>query len=181
MPFGPRIKAGILLALASLRGGRPALARPVIYLVYGSDIQIRLSRIHAHPERDGPSGALAVRLHSRRPAEVRCAFEQDGAVLACEVIDSLKGNGPASHLSESSAIQTALKKSGYYPDAVNGRYVLRYEVGTSPDASTWSGASVAILDPLIAVFGAQALSNIEIVAPLAPKRDEDAIMRASAD
>ncbi|HLA21358.1 MAG TPA: hypothetical protein VJZ74_07850 [Pseudolabrys sp.] len=74
----------------------------------------------------------------------------------------------------SAATAAGLKKAGYWPDA-SGRALFAYEI--TPDSGVRGGASVAILTPLIDVFGARAGSQIEIIAPLAPERDEAAIRR----
>jgi hypothetical protein len=50
----------------------------------------------------------------------------------------------------------------------------------SGDSSDWGGASVTILAPLIDAFSAGPGSKIDIVAPLAPERDDAAIRRVMA-
>jgi hypothetical protein len=177
MAFGPRLKANILLLLfRSQRFDPSRLDQSVMIHVYGSDIKERLARIHAHPERDGPNGTLVVVLHGRTPAHVRCAFEQDGTMLVCEVRGGLYRAGQDAQPPPFSAeTEVGLKATGYWRDPASGRYVFDYEVGEDPDRSVWGGACVTILNPLIGVFGAQARSKIEIVAPLAPKRDGMAI------
>ena len=177
MPFIPRLKARLLLLIARRPDADPAKTeRAVLYAVYGSDIIARLARIHGHAERDGPDGTLVVALRGRTPGYVRCAFEANGATLICEARAGVyppPRTTPPRAIAEATA--AALKKAGYWPDQAGGRFLFRYEIDPEPDTDVWGGASVTILNPLIEVFGARATSNIEIIAPLAPKRDETAI------
>ena len=157
----------------SFRRGASDIHRPVLYAVYGSDIMVRLMRIHAHPERDGPDGWLVVALRGRRPAYVRCHFA-DNDTLICEAVvgpyPPKSGKTPI----VPSAVEEGLKKSGYRRDS-SGRALFKYEI--TADSGVWGGASVVVLNPLIDVFGARATSKIDIVAPVAPERDEIAIQR----
>ena len=77
---------------------------------------------------------------------------------------------PAAQRQAQAAFDSALVKNGFDRDA-SGRLLRDYEIGAEPDRDVWGGAAISILDPLIAVFGARAGSNIEILAPLAPERD----------
>jgi hypothetical protein len=173
MAFGLRFKTTLLYLLVSLRGGASGIDRPFLYSVYGNDIQVRLRRIHGHPQRDGPDGTLTVALYGRAPAFVQCRFADGGARLVCEIVPGRyppKPGRPAPVLSAGMAEK--LHQAGYRRDD-GGRLVFSYDI--TPDSGVWGGAAVVILDPLIAVFGARALSRIDIVAPLAPERDEAAI------
>ena len=175
MAFGLRFKIALLYILVSLRHGTSGIDRPLLYSVYGNDIQVRLRRIHNHPQRDEPDGSLTVALYGRTPAYVQCRFVEGGKRLACEIILGLyppKQGRAAPVLS--AAMVEKLQQAGYRRDD-SGRRVFTYEI--TPDSGAWGGASVVILDPLIGVFGARALSRIEITAPLAPERDEAAIQR----
>jgi hypothetical protein len=154
------------------------LDQSVILTVYGSDIKERLERIHAHPERDGPNGTLVAALRGRTRAHVRCAFEQGGTMLVCEVRGGLyRREENAQAPSFPAETEVGLKGVGYWRDSTSGRYVFNYEIGENPDSSVWGGVCAVVLNPLIEVFGARARSKIEIAAPLAPKRDEAAIRR----
>jgi hypothetical protein len=173
MAFGPRVKALILSLLFSVRAGATEADRPVIYSVYGSDIMVRLARMHAHPERDGPNGTLVVALHGRTPGYVACRFANNGATLLCEARNGRyppKPGAPAM----TNIIEEGLKKAGYYRDA-QGRALFSYEF--TLESGVVGGAAIVILVPLIDVFGARAGSRIEIIAPLAPERDEVAIQQ----
>ncbi|MBI4365479.1 MAG: hypothetical protein HY543_01530 [Deltaproteobacteria bacterium] len=175
MAFGLRCKAWLLSVVTSLQAGDANVDHPVLYSVYGTDIVVRLMRIHAHPERDGPNGTLVVALHGGRPAYVQCRFADNGAKLLSEAI---VGDYPPKPGQAAPAVPAAteegLKKAGYWRDA-GGRALFPYEI--TRDSGIWGGASVVILTPLIDVFGARAGSDIDIIAPLAPERDEEAIQR----
>jgi len=173
MSVNPRFGASLLWLMNSLWGRAGDIHRPVLYAVYGSDVVVRLMRIHAHPQRDGPHGWLVVALHGRRPAYVRCHFA-DNDTLMCEAVIGSYPTKPDQAPMMSTALEEGLRKSGYWRDA-NGRAVFKYEI--TPDSGGWGGASVVILNPLIGVFGARATSKIDILAPLAPERDEAAIQR----
>lgn len=173
MAFGPRLKAWILSRVAAFQTGRTDVDRPVLYAVYGDDLVVRLARIYRHPERDGPHGTLTVALYGRRPACIQCRFVDDGAALECEAIAGrypLKLDAPP----VMPAVDEGLRAVGYWRDD-SGRALFRYHV--TPDSAVWGGAAATILIPLIDVFGARATSKIEIVAPLAPERDEAAMSR----
>lgn len=172
MALGPRSQARLLASVTRLRSGGGDVDRPVLYAIYGTDIIVRLKRIHAHPERDGPNGWLVVALHGRSPAYVHCRFA-DSESLLCETI---VGRHPESEQPStvSADIEEGLKRSGYWRGS-SGRALFKYEI--TPDSSVWGGASAVILDPLISVFAARAGSRIEIIAPLASERDEAAIQR----
>jgi hypothetical protein len=175
MAFSLRFKAWLLLLMTSFKAGATDVDRPVLYAVYGSDIMERLMRIHKHPERDGPDGTLVVALFGPRPAYIQCRFADEGAKLLCEAFVSVYPPKPRSAASTVSATTAErLKRAGYWPD-VNGRALFAYEI--TSDSGIWGGASAVILTPLIDVFGARAGSEIEIIAPLAPERDEAAILR----
>lgn len=172
MAFGPRAKAIVLLLLSSLRAGADERDRPILYLVYGTDILVRLQRIHAHPERDGPEGTLVAALRGRTPAYVQCRFAENGGELRCELVAAdYPSRAPGRPRTQ---IDEKLRRLGYLPDA-GGRLSFRYEI--TEDSGAWGGASVTILRPLIDAFGARATSRIEVIAPLAPERDEAAIQR----
>ena len=177
MAFGLRFKAWLLLRMTSFKGGATDVGvdRPVLYAVYGSDIMERLMRIHKHPGRDGSDGTLVVALFGCRPACIQCRFVDEGAKLLCEAV---VGAYPAKPETVASAVSATtiegLKKVGYWPDA-SGRALFAYEI--TSDSGIWGGASVVILTPLIDVFSARAVSKIEIIAPLAPERDEAAILQ----
>ena len=173
MSVNPRVGAWLLWLINALAGRGADVHRPVLYAVYGSDIIVRLMRIHADAQRDGPDGWLVVALHGRRPAYVRCQFA-DNDKLICEAIVGRYSPEPEKTLTVSTTIEDGLKKSGYWRDT-SGRALFTYEI--TPDSGVWGGASVVILDPLIRVFGARATSKIDIIAPLAPERDEAAIQR----
>jgi hypothetical protein len=173
MPVNLRFRATLLRVIAFLQAGTSDVGRPILYAVYGTDIAVRLMRIHAHPERDGPRGWLVVALDGRRPAYEYCRFA-DHKNLLCEAVagrDPSESERPPVLPAE---IEEGLKNAGYWRDD-SGRALLKYEI--TPDSAVWGGASATILDPLIIVFGARASSKIEIVAPLAPARDEAAIQR----
>lgn len=178
MPLSPDVKARLLSFVASMRHGKGAatgIHRAVLYTVYGGDIATRLARIHAHPERDGPNGTLIVALRGRKPAFVRCAFAVNGRTLLCEAFPGEyppKTDAPPPAISK--GLENALRKAGYRCDD-SGRAVATLDV--SAGSSNWGGASVSILAPLIDVFGAGPESKIDIIAPLAPERDEAAIQR----
>jgi hypothetical protein len=177
MAFVLRIKTWLLSVVMSLLSGGANLDRPVLYSVYGTDIIVRLQKIHRHPDRDGPDGTLIVALHGRRPAYIECRFIDQGAQLRCEAF--AVGYPPRPGLAAPpvpAATQVALKEAGYWRDAA-GRAVFNYEI--MPDSGIWGGASVVILNPLIDVFGARPGSDIDIIAPLAPERDEAAIEQES--
>lgn len=164
MTLSTRLAARFLAFVTARRAGAHDVSRPVLYAVYGSDIAVRLKRIHAHPERDGVKGTLVVALHGRKSAQVSCSFRDGGQMLICEVIPG----APVSAETES-----ALQSVGYWRDEASGRFVFAYEV--TRDSCIWGGAAAVILEPLIDVFGARPESKIDIVAPLAPNRDEAAI------
>jgi hypothetical protein len=179
--LSPDVKARLLSFVASMRHGKGAatgIHRAVLYTVYGGDIATRLARIHAHPARDRPNGTLVVALRGRKPAFVRCAFANNGDTLLCETVS---GEYPPEPDARSPAISTAmeegLRKAGYWRDE-GGCAVATLDV--SAGGSDWGGASVSILTPLIDVFGASPESKIDIIAPLAPERDEAAIRRMIA-
>lgn len=175
MAFGLRFKALILSVLFSFRAGAAEVDRPIIYAVYGSDIMVRLARIHGHPDRDGPNGTLVVTLSGREPGYVACRFSNNGATLLCEAVAGRYPPKPGTATpAMSRTIEEGLKKAGYYRDA-DGRALFSYEI--TLDSGVLGGAAVVILTPLIDVFGARALSKIDIIAPLAPERDEAAIQR----
>jgi hypothetical protein len=175
MAFGVRLMAVLLTLMTSSRAGANDADRPVLYSVYGSDILVRLQRIHAHPDRDGPDGVLIVTLAGRSPAYVQCRFTGNGGVLLCEAVVGAYPPKPGATVPAiAAATEEGLRKAGYYRDA-SGRAVFPYEI--LPDSGIWGGAAVTILAPLIEVFGARAASRIDIIAPLAPKRDEAAIQR----
>ena len=175
MAFGLRFKTTLLYLFVCLRHGASGIDRPLLYSVYGNDIQVRLRRIHDHPRRDTPDGSLIVALYGRRPASVQCRFVDGGKRLACEIVPGLypPKQGRAAPIL-SAAMVEKLQQAGYRRDD-SGRRVFSYEI--TPDSGAWGGAAVVILDPLIGVFGARALSRIEIIAPLARERDEAAIQR----
>ena len=173
MAFGLRFKTMLLYLLVCVRHGASGIDRPLLYSVYGNDIQVRLRRIHDHPQRDEPDGSLTVALYGRTPAYVQCRFVDGGKRLVCEIIPGIyppRQGRMAPTLS--AAMVEKLQQAGYRRDD-SERRVFSYEI--TPDSGAWGGASVVILDPLIGVFGARALSRIEIIAPLAPERDEAAI------
>lgn len=173
MAFGLRFKTTLLYLLVSLRGGASGIDRPVLYSVYGNDVQVRLRRIHDHPRRDEPDGTLTVALSGRTPAYVQCRFADGGTRLVCEIVPGAyppKRGRRAPAISDDMAEE--LQQAGYHRDG-SGRALFSYEI--TPDSGVWGGAAVVILNPLIDVFGAWALSKIDIVAPLAPERDEAAI------
>ncbi len=174
MAFLPRLMARILKFKFASGWQGEGLDRVVVHTVYGNDIALRLKRIHAHPERDGFGGGLIVVLYGRTSAHVRCKFVDNGRLLICEARPGRDTDG-TDVLPISTETESALQKVGYYRDPSNGRLLFRYEITT--DSAIWGGASVAILDPLTNVFGARVESKIEIVAPLAPLRDEAAIRR----
>ena len=175
MSFALRLKTMILALTFSFPAGASDIDRPVIYSVYGSDIMVRLARMHAHPDRDGPSGILIVALYGRTPGYVVCRFSDKGATLLCEAIAGRYPPKPGTATpAMSSAIEEGLKKAGYYRDA-DGRALFPYKI--TLDSGVLGGAAVVILTPLIDVFGARARSRIDIIAPLAPERDEAAIER----
>jgi hypothetical protein len=170
--FGPRAKVLVLLLLSSLRVGAEERDRPVLYAVYATDILVRLQRIHAHPDRDGPLGTLVAALRGRTPAYVQCRFADNGGELLCEVVASdYPSRAPGRSGTE---IEEKLWRLGYLPGA-GGRPLFRYQI--TKDSGIWGGAAVTILKPLIDVFGARATSRIDIIAPLAAERDEAAIRR----
>jgi hypothetical protein len=78
-------------------------------------------------------------------------------------------------------MQAALKEAGYWRDEATGRFLFPFEIGREPDRGVWGGAAVTILKPLIDVFGARPGSKIEVLAPLAPERDEAANRRELAN
>lgn len=176
MGSGPRLKALLLRSMFAFRPGGDDLDRPILYGVYGSDIMERLIRIHGHPGRDGPEGTLTTILYGRRPAYIQCRFAENGGKLICEAhvgtFRQPQGKAPVVDIET----EAGLKQAGYWRDA-NGRALFSYEI--TCDSGIWGGASVVILPPLIAVFGARLWSKIDIVAPLAPERDEAAILRES--
>jgi hypothetical protein len=173
MAFGLRIKTALLYFLVSLRGDASGIDRPLLYSVYGNDIQVRLRRIHGHPKRDEPDGTLIAALYGRAPGYVQCRFVDGGKRLACEIISGLYPPTQGQMAPVLSAgMADRLQQAGYRSDD-SGRRVFSYEI--TPDSGVWGGASLVILDPLIGVFGARALSRIDIIAPLAPERDEAAI------
>jgi len=174
MAFLPRLLARLLKFKYASGWQGDGLDRLVVQTVYGNDIAERLKRIHAHAERDSPSGTLIVTLYGRKPAHVRCEFTDGGKMLICDVrigsdIRTIQG------MPIPAEAEVPLRELGYRRDPADGRLLFPYEITT--DSALWGGASVVILDPLIKVFGARAGSKIEIVAPLAPFRDEDAIRR----
>ncbi len=176
MAFGLRLKA-MLLSLLTFTGaeaGASDVDRPVLYSVYGSDILVRLQRIHGHPDRDGPNGTLTVTLAGRTPAYVECRFADMGATLVCEAVAGAYPAPPGAARAISAASERSLKDAGYRRDAT-GR--ARFAYAITPDSGVWGGAAVVILSPLIDAFGARARSKIDIIAPLAPERDEAAIQR----
>jgi hypothetical protein len=75
-------------------------------------------------------------------------------------------------------VEAALKEAGFWREETGGRFLFDYDIGPEPDNGVWGGAAAVILTPLIDVFGANARSTIDIVAPLAPERDEAAIRQA---
>ncbi len=173
MAFGLRFKTTLLYLFVSLRGGASGIDRPFLYSVYGNDIQVRLRRIHDHSQRDGPDGTLTVALCGRTPAFVQCRFADGGERLECEIISGTyppKSGQTVPVMSD--IMEEKLRQAGYRRDD-SGRRVFSYEI--TLDSGVWGGAAVTILDPLIAVFGARAMSRIDIIAPLAPERDEVAI------
>jgi hypothetical protein len=176
MAIGPRAKARILALATALATRKWSVGRLVLYGVYGTDIFVRLMRIQAHPERDGPIGALVVALYGRTPAYVRCTFADQGETLRCEACagayaqDSRTPPRPIS-----AATEAALEKAGYRCDHASGRFIFNYQIGNNPTGGNWGGAAVTVLSPLIDAFGARAGSKIDIIAPLAPERDEEAI------
>jgi hypothetical protein len=175
MSVNPRLGACLLWFMNSFWGGASDIHRPVLYAVYGSDIMVRLMRIHAHPERDGPDGWLVVALRGRKPAYVQCRFADHGALLLCEAVAGAYPPAPGTVPQAPSAeTEEGLRKSGYWRDT-GGHALFQYEL--TADSGVWGGASVVILNPLIDVFGARATSRIDIIAPLAPERDEMAIQR----
>lgn len=149
----------------------------MLYAVYGDDIIVRLKRIYTHLERDGPDGSLVVALFGRNEAYVRCAFAENGKFLVCEARPGRAGQADARPLQVSATIEAALQECGYWRDETSGRFLFRYEIDDDPGDCVWGGVSVALLNPLIDVFGAHVGSKIEIIAPLAPKRDGAAIRR----
>ena len=181
MALAPRLKARVLAFLTSRRlpnADATGIHRAVLYTVYGGDIAARLARIYAHPERDGPNGSLVVALRGRKPAFVRCTFADNGSTLLCEAVPGEyppKPNAPSPAIS--TAMEERLRKAGYWRDE-SGRAVSALDIRA--DSSDWGGAAVTILAPLIDVFGADPGSKIDIVAPLAPERDEAAIRRMMA-
>jgi hypothetical protein len=174
MAYGLRLKAVLVSLLTSASAGASDIDRPVLYSVYGTDIMVRLQRIHDHPNRDGPDGRLAVTLGGRRPAYVECRFVDKGAKLLCEALAGPYPAKPGAATAISAAIENGLNNVGYRRDAA-GRALFAYEI--TPHSGVWGGAAVIILLPLIDVFGARAASAIDIIAPLAPMRDEAAIQR----
>ncbi len=176
MIIGPRVQALVLVLISILRTGHLNVDRPVLYAIYCYDIIVRLHRIHDHPERDGPKGGLVVALYGRTPGYVTCRFADEGATLLCEAFAGAYPPKPGLAPPVSAATEEGLKKAGYWRDA-SGRALFRYEL--EPDGDDWGGAAVTILNPLIDVFGAWAGSKIDIIAPLAPERDQAAIRRES--
>jgi hypothetical protein len=173
--MGTRFKALVLSMMFSLRAGASDVDRPVLYAVYGADIMVRLARIHGHPDRDNQNSNLVVRLSGSTPGFVECRFSDNGATLLCEAVAGAYPPKPdAGARVMEDTIEEGLKKAGYYRDS-QGRAVFAYKI--TPDTGVWGGASVVILTPLIDVFGARAGSKIDIIAPLAPQRDEAAIER----
>jgi hypothetical protein len=176
MDFSPRLMALLFWLMFAFRPGANDLNRPILYSVYGSDIMERLIRIHRHPERDGPDGTLTAILYGSRPAYIQCRFAEDGGRLICEAHVGTFPRPPGLAPTADAEAEAGLKEAGYWRDA-NGRAVFSYEI--TSDSGIWGGASVVILNPLIAVFGARLWSKIDVVAPLAPERDEAAILRES--
>ena len=174
MAFLPRLMARILKFKFASGWRGEGLDRVVVQSVYGNDVALRLKRIHAHPDRDSPGGTLVVALYGHTPAHVRCCFADNGRLLICEV---RAGRNTRESDVQPIATETelALQGVGYYRDPSNARLLFSYEI--TNDSAIWGGASVVILDPLTNVFGARAGSKIEIIAPLAPFRDEAAIRR----
>ena len=130
------------------------------------------------PNAMGPSGVLVVALHGRTPAYVRCVFADNGGTLLCEAVPGTYLPKPgAPPPSIPTATEAALNVAGYRRDPT-GHAVFAYEI--SLDSGVWGGAAVVILTPLIDGFGARPGSKIDIVAPLAPERDEAAIQRELA-
>ena len=173
MPVNPRFGATLLWLMQASRAPGVNMHRAVLMSVYGSDIAVRLKRIHAHAERDGPKGWLVAALRGRRPAYVRCRFA-DADNLRCEAFEGGFQPNVDQARSPPPGLSEALKALGYWPDAV-GRALFDYQI--TADSAVWGGASVVILDPLIGIFGARVPSKIDIIAPLAPDRDEAAIER----
>ncbi len=174
MAFGPRLQALLLLLVVSFKAGASGVDRPILYAIYGSDILVRLQRIHGHPDRDGPNGTLTVTLAGRRPAYVECQFVDNGATLMCEAVAGAYPARPGAAPAVSAATESGLRDAGYRRDATGHA---RFAYAITPDSGVWGGAAVTILAPLIDVFGARAGSKIDIIAPLAPERDEAAIQR----
>lgn len=172
-PINPRFGASLLWLIQSFQFRRGDIHRPVLCAVYGSDIAVRLMRIYAHTGRDGPDGWLVVALRGRRAAYVHCHFA-DSDTLVCEAVAGDYPSIPEKAVALSAATEEGLRNAGYWRDA-GGRALFAYEI--TFDSGMWGGASVVILNPLIAVFGARAWSRIDIIAPLAPDRDEAAIRR----
>jgi hypothetical protein len=174
MAFGPRLQAVLLLLMFSFKAGASGVDRPILYAIYGSDILVRLQRIHGHPDRDGPDGSLTVTLAGRSPAYIACRFVDNGATLMCEAVAGAYPAKPGAAPAVSAATESGLRAAGYRRDAA-GR--ARFAYAITPDSGNWGGAAAVILSPLIDVFGARAGSTIDIIAPLAPERDEAAIRR----
>jgi hypothetical protein len=171
----PQLLAAVLLLVTPAPPG-DAIDRPILYAVYADDIMARLMRIHADPGRDGPDGFLVVALRGSAPAYVRCVFADKGTAVQCETAPGAYPPRPdVPQLAVSAATAAALEDSGYRREPTNGRFVFAYEIETAPESGDWGGIVVAVLDTLIDGFGARALSRIEIVAPLAPRRDQAAI------
>ena len=160
-----RLKAEAFRALARIRMGRANIERSLLYAVYGEEIIKQLRHMHAHPDRCDPDRALVVALNGARPAYVRCMFADRGAIVQCEcfvgrrgTVTAESGSGPPEE------VAAGLRTAGYWEDS-DGRYVFPYELDEALDDSVWGGAAVAILNPLIDVFGATSRSNIDIIAP----------------
>jgi hypothetical protein len=170
----PQVLAAVLLLVAPAPPGAE-VDRPILYAVYAEDIMARLMRIHADSARDGADGFLVVALRGGAPAYVRCRFADAGTAVHCETAPGTYPPRPDAPPPMSAATAAALEQVGYVREPANGRFVFAYEIETSPASGDWGGIAVAILDTLIDGFGARALSRIEIVAPLAPRRDQVAI------
>lgn len=171
--MNPRFGAWLLSAMSLGRGHTADNHDVILRTVYGSDIAARLKHIHGFAERDEGNAWLVAALRGRDAGYIHCRF-QDRDILTCEAVAGpyppRRGQGAALP----PAIAEQLKDAGYWPDA-DGRPVFKYEI--TNDSCVWGGASWVIMEPLIKVFGARLLSKIDIVAPLAPRRDEAAIRR----
>ena len=174
----PRVQAEQLAKLSQAfapEGTDPIeVERPALYAVYASDVAVRLQSVWTGREVDPASCYIVIAVTDKKAGYITCRLSgaRELEMEASAGAYPPTSGQPVPYISAKMA--RALEEHSFYKDQ-HGRFLCRLDIWEDPNPDVWGAASVGIVDCLIDVFGARASSHIEIVAPLAPHRDEAAI------